>query len=199
MRQSLGYVAAAALGAALATMIGGAFEEPLQIEQVRTEYHTVEIVREIEVPRLEDTEYSRNEHLHLAATMWGEARGDGVQGMRAVGHVILNRVNSDNDRRYGSTLREVMLRDRQFSVWNRGDPNRPRMLRLIDGAQPSGRDGEMWLAAQTIAADILAGRSTDPTGGALYYHTQEVDPEWNDYAEGGFVLASHIFYTDATR
>lgn len=191
------------LGTGVFSFIAGAlmFSTEAEVIEVpgKSSVHAIEVIREIEVPVLPGTTYTRNEHIHLAATMWGEARGDGVRGMRAVGHVILNRVNSSNDRRYGSTLSEVMFRDRQFSVWNIDDPNRPLMLSLVGGWQPGGRDGEMWLIAKAIAAEILSGRSTDPTDGALYYHTQDVDPEWNDYAEGEMILASHVFYQDATR
>jgi spore germination cell wall hydrolase CwlJ-like protein len=200
MNQVIRYFGAGIVGATLGIAAFGTSSSVMVIESPTDPViHAVEIVREVEVPALESTQYTRSEQIHLAATMWGEARGDGVRGMRAVGHVILNRVNSDNDQRYGSTLREVMLKDWQFSVWNSGDPNRGRMLRLINGWQPRGRDGEMWLVAQTLAADILTGRSQDPTNGALYYHTQDVDPDWNDHAEGELVLASHIFYQDATR
>lgn len=195
MNQYLKYGVSALAGLVVGTVMFGGSGQIVEVPS-EPEMHAVEIVRQVEVPSLECGEHTRNEQLHLAATMWGEARGDGVEGMRAVGHVILNRVNSDRDARYGSTLSEVMFRDRQFSVWNLGDPNRDHMLRLIEGWQPQGRDGEMWLIAQTLAADILQGRSQDPTGGALYYHTLEVDPEWNDNPEGEVILASHIFYRD---
>src|SRR5690606_12591978 len=51
----------------------------------------------------------------LAATIWGEARSEGEDGMRAVAHVMLNRVGQ----RFGENLETVIMTPYQFSVWNR--------------------------------------------------------------------------------
>src|SRR5262249_25685887 len=57
----------------------------------------------------------------LAATAWAEARSEGELGMRAVAHVMVNRVGD----RFGDDLQTVILAPKQFSAWNLGDPNRP--------------------------------------------------------------------------
>ena len=54
----------------------------------------------------------------VARTLFGEARGEGPLGMRAVAHVIRNRVR---DKRWRDTYAEVCLRSKQFSAWNRGN------------------------------------------------------------------------------
>jgi hypothetical protein len=126
----------------------------------------------------------------LAATMWAEARGEGEEAMRAVGHVIVNRVGQ----RFGADLRAVIFAPYQFSAWNAGDPN--RSLALNPDLAARGRDREGWLMAQTIAREILDGRSIDPTGGALFYHTPEVSPHWAAYGVGARKMAGHVFYAD---
>lgn len=122
---------------------------------------------------------------YMARTAWGEARGEGTLGMRAVSHVIHNRVQS---RRYPSTVREVVLQPWQFSAWNAADPNRAKMLAL-DETDPAFR------AALDIAREVLRGGSADPTGGALHYHATSVSPSWAATATGGLQIGKHIFLT----
>lgn len=55
------------------------------------------------------------EQLVLAQTMWGEARNDGIEGMRAVGHVIMNRIDS-SQANFGSDVESVAKKRKQFSV-----------------------------------------------------------------------------------
>ena len=131
----------------------------------------------------------------LALTIWGEARQGGAEGMRAVAHVILNRLHSDRD--FGNSVRQVVRNRKAFSCWNPGDPNRDLMLH-IGKLDHDSTDYKMWKIAQKIAKKIMHGHDKDPTGGSLFYHTQSISPEW---AEGQTPVASiggHLFYrTDA--
>ena len=63
-----------------------------------------------------------------ARTIWGEARGEGPEGMRAVAHVIANRATKGGW--WGDTLWSVCLKPWQFSCWNLSDPNRQKLLDL---------------------------------------------------------------------
>ena len=130
----------------------------------------------------------------LAATMWGEARSEGEDGMRAVGHVMVNRIGP----RFGETLSTVILSPRQFSVWNRGDPNRRFVVNFVANPEPytSGENAAAWEAAQRIAREVLSGQSVDPTGGALFYHTRAVRPRWAPHGVGRQTIGQHIFYAD---
>ncbi|HRP12154.1 MAG TPA: cell wall hydrolase [Terricaulis sp.] len=129
----------------------------------------------------------------LAATMFGEARSEGEHGMRAVAHVMVNRIGP----RFGEDLSTVILSPKQFSVWNRGDPNRRLVLNLArDPARYNGGAVTEWETAQRVAREVLAGQSIDPTGGALFYHTQAVRPRWSRVGEGRQVIGAHVFYAD---
>jgi hypothetical protein len=128
----------------------------------------------------------------LAATAWGEARSEGEQGMRAVAHVMVNRIGP----RFGEDLATVILSPKQFSVWNSGDPNRRLVINLVrDPVRYAGGDEE-WGVAQRVAREVLSGQSVDPTGGALFYHTQAVRPRWAPHGRGRQVIGAHVFYTD---
>jgi Cell Wall Hydrolase len=128
--------------------------------------------------------------LHLlAATTWAEARSEGEDGMRAVAHVIVNRVGA----RFGDSLRNVILSPKQFSAWNLGDPNRA----LAQNPERYARDGAdkaSWETAQEVAYEVLAHQSTDPTNGALFYHTRAINPYWSRFGQGRTVIGAHVFY-----
>jgi N-acetylmuramoyl-L-alanine amidase len=187
-RQAItGFSAGVVLAVVLATTMFWPEAEIVEVENIRV----VRIVHEVEVPIVGERGFTETDLQYLAVTMWGEARGEGIDGMRAVGHVILNRAESAS---YDNSVRAVVMRPWQFSVWNTGDPTRPRLERLINGWQPVGRDGEMWLIAQAIAREILENRSTDPTNGAVYYHADYVSPNWSRNAIGS-QIGGHVFYT----
>jgi hypothetical protein len=127
----------------------------------------------------------------LAATAWGEARSEGEDGMRAVAHVMVNRVGE----RFGENLETVILAPKQFSVWNLGDPNR-RLVRNPERYARSGVNRETWETAQQVAREVLSGQSVDPTDGALFYHTRAISPWWSRYGEGRREIGAHVFYRD---
>jgi N-acetylmuramoyl-L-alanine amidase len=139
------------------------------------------------IPREVDEEEVRL----LAATAWGEARSEGEDGMRAVAHVMVNRVGD----RFGDDLETVILAPKQFSVWNLGDPNRP-LVRNPERYATGGVALETWESAQRIAREVLSGQSADPTQGALFYHTRAIRPYWSRYGQGRQVIGAHVFYRD---
>jgi Cell Wall Hydrolase len=145
-------------------------------------------VTPVDVPQVEVDE---TEVRLLAATVWGEARSEGEDGMRAVAHVMVNRIGS----RFGEDLGTVILSPKQFSVWNRGDPNRRTVMRLARDPSDVATDAQ-WITAERIAREVLSGQSVDPTEGALFYHTRAVRPRWARVGQGRQVIGQHIFYAD---
>jgi N-acetylmuramoyl-L-alanine amidase len=145
-------------------------------------------VTPVDVPEVEIDEA---EVRLLAATVWGEARSEGEDGMRAVAHVMVNRIGD----RFGENLATVILSPKQFSVWNRGDPNRRIVTRLARDPSDVSADAQ-WITADRIAREVLSGQSVDPTGGALFYHTRAVRPRWARVGQGRQVIGQHIFYAD---
>jgi hypothetical protein len=127
----------------------------------------------------------------LAATAWAEARSEGEEGMRAVAHVIVNRVGQ----RFGEDLETVVLAPKQFSAWNLGDPNRP-LAQNPERYATGGANLETWEIAQRVAREVLAGQSADPTAGALFYHTRAIRPWWSRYGHGRREIGAHVFYRD---
>ncbi len=121
----------------------------------------------------------------LALNIYHEARGEPDQGKRAVGHVVMNRVT---DRRFPTSVCRVVRqggerrRNRcQFSWWCDGRSDRPR-------------NRTAWNSSLQIAQEIIVGQSSDPTGGALWYHADYVQPYWRKAFTRGPKIGQHIFY-----
>lgn len=106
-------------------------------------------------------------------TLWQEARGEPLEGQRAVAHVLVNRLKHGL---WGKTLAEVCLFPLAFSGWNAHDPNRLASARLPD-VDPA------LLHLQSILQGVLQGSDPDLTNGAMWYFDHRMNP-WPKWATG---------------
>lgn len=134
----------------------------------------------------------------LAATIYGEARGETQQGKEMVGWSIRNRAEIDlgNDGKpdwWGEGIAGVCLAPWQFSCWNANDPNRAKMLALglpQSLADPVYRD--CLLAALTVAQ---APRIPADLVGITHYYAAGIPaPAWAAKAEFYGCVGGHLFY-----
>ena len=102
----------------------------------------------------------------VAATVWGEARGESVLGRIGVAHVIRNRMIARRQ-----TAGQVCLAPLQFSCWWRvgGGQNHTQMLRLMEHF--SGFADPVWRECLWVARGVLSGECLDVTKGADHYVT----------------------------
>ena len=121
----------------------------------------------------------------LALTIYFEARGESRAGRRAVGDVVMNRVN---DSQFPGTVCEVtrqggerLLSGCQFSWW-------------CDGRSDQPRDKKAWRESYDMALQVYWDRSRDQTDGALWYHADYVAPRWRKAFEPGPRIGRHLFY-----
>lgn len=121
----------------------------------------------------------------LALNAYFEARGEPDRGKIAVSHVVMNRVESD---RYPDDVCAVVkqggedqLHRCQFSWW-------------CDGKSDEPRDADAWEHSKAIAQQVYWHLTSDPTGGALWYHARYVAPKWRTRFARGPVIGDHIFY-----
>jgi len=117
----------------------------------------------------------------VALAMYWEARGEGHQGMLAVGSVVLNRVE---DERFPNSVCGVVYQGGeippcQFSWWCDGKSDRPT-------------NGALWGASLSLANELLTARPPDPTHGALFFHNTSTQPPWR--RERTTSIGNHIFY-----
>ena len=135
---------------------------------------------------LVDATISENIVSLLAKTIWGEARNQEKEGMRAVCYVILNRKGL---RPGWGTLRKVVKAPHQFSVWNKNDKNYALIRRGITHKKS-------YKKALQIARECLYKPYEDITNGATHYHAAYKTPFWAAALEKTVVIGDHIFYKE---
>ena len=123
----------------------------------------------------------------LARTIWGEARGEGKEGMTAVASVIMNRVHRGGW--FGKTVTSVCKMPWQFSCWNANDPNCQKVIEIttID---------PQYAQALIIAEKAVARGLPDTTGGATHYHEYKIKPKWAAEMKQTKQIGNHIFYKE---
>ncbi len=126
----------------------------------------------------------------LARTLWGEARGQGTDGMNAVASVVLNRVHLAQKKGsfwWGNNIIQVCQKPYQFSCWNRSDPNFRKLQAVTD-------DNLYFATAVRIARRAVLGQLEDHTLGATHYHADTIKPYWAKGQRPSIVIGNHIFY-----
>lgn len=130
----------------------------------------------------------------LAKNIYFEARNEGDPGQRAIAWVTMNRTVND---KYPDTICEVVY---QAKVDKKGNPfrNQCQFSWFCDGKGDNIRDKKAWKKALNIAAEVMLkfGKETDPTGGAVMYHADYVEPFWTDSYTKTVQIDSHIFYNE---
>lgn len=133
----------------------------------------------------------RDEDLKLLAlVMWREARGEATDGLRAVAHVIRNRVLA-----WHQSWQQIIMAKNQFSSMSAtGDPQ----LNLYPNYQSPA-----YAQIARIAERIYDGTDEDLTHGALYYwNPRTATSKWfkqhiADVMEKVAVIGNHEFFRPA--
>lgn len=125
----------------------------------------------------------------VARTIFGEARGEGKQGMQAVANTIMNRVAKKAW--YGLTPYEVCHKPWQFSCWNEADPN-CQIINDVDQTIP------VFCDALQIAANAVSGSLDDITNRATHYYDRRMPtpPSWADGKDPCASIGHHLFFNN---
>ena len=138
------------------------------------------------VDRVTDLEHDR-EIRCLALNGYHEARGESRTGEAAVAHVVLARMRSP---RWPDDVCAVVYQGPNPG----GDPRKCQFSWTCDGLSDEPRDVAAWRRSIDIAADVVAGRAADVTGGADHYHADHVEPFWAGGMNETAQIGSHRFY-----
>ena len=126
----------------------------------------------------------------LAQAIYFEARSEPIDGQRAVGTVILNRVRSKS---YPDTICGV--------VWQ----GAPKLFSCqfsfaCDGRSDNPKNPRAWNEALAIAADLLSnGTRSALHDNVLYYHAEYVSPAWASTMSRVAQIGKHVFYSRERR
>ena len=125
----------------------------------------------------------------LTALIWGEGRGERIEGKLAIGCCVRNRVN---DKRWPNTYEEVILQDKQFSCFNLEDQNHHSVLNALLPSQ-KWKD-PVWRECRWAAYAVIDNWVRDVTHGANHYNTTGCDPAWDDDMVLTVVIGGHEFF-----
>jgi spore germination cell wall hydrolase CwlJ-like protein len=118
--------------------------------------------------------FTKTAMLCLALNAYFEARGEGSEGIHAVTHVVMNRVESP---RWPDDICEVVFQDWQFS-WTMMESYPVDEKKLLD------------VYVHVVDAVMLP----DSTRGATHYHNGDVFPEWAAIYPVTERVGGHTFY-----
>lgn len=111
-----------------------------------------------------------DERCILGLTIYGEARGEPIEGKIGVANVVRNRVR--RKARFGESFRVVCLAEKQFSCWNDADPNRPLLLKLAAQLREDPFPTDPVLReCLAVASLVITHQFQDNTHGADHYLT----------------------------
>jgi N-acetylmuramoyl-L-alanine amidase len=135
----------------------------------------------------------------VAATIFGEARGQGAVGRAAVASVIQNRVRS-HQRYFGLTPKAVCLQPHQFSCWlpSGGRANYETTMDAARSFHKGDIVGPITSECLALAELVMDGLLVDIVGGACWYLTRglaESDdcPAWAKHLRVAVVFGDHVF------
>ena len=136
----------------------------------------------------------------LARTIFGEARGEGSAGMKAVASVVMNRClhaaaymlpHGDGHPLFGDGSPESACKmPWQFSCWNAADPN----SQIINDV---GDSDAIFHQCLTTAQNAISGEIADSTNGATYYYDRRSPtPSWAEGKEPCAAIGHHLFFNN---
>jgi len=122
----------------------------------------------------------------VAATLWGEARGEGERGMQAVLNVIMNRTKQDF-----SKTKDIVLKPKQFSMWNGVSNPEEASIQLAKKMC----DDKTYQTIIRLVDLASKGKLPDITGGAtFYFNPKKVNPSWAKKLSYTITIGNHKFY-----
>ena len=119
----------------------------------------------------------------LSQAVYYEAATEPESGQRAVAQVVLNRV------RHPAFARTVC-----GVVYQRFDASVCQFSFVCDGSLARRPVPALWVRAQKIAAEALAGHVEKAVGTATHYHADYVFPRWAPHLAKLAQIGAHIFY-----
>jgi len=127
-----------------------------------------------------------DEKLCLATAIYHEARGESLLGQFAVAEVVLNRVDSS---RYPNSICDVV-----YQGVRAGRFGGCQFSFACDGKSEAMPNRKAALRAKRISQVMLSGGNRGLTQGALYYHTNAIDPAWASHFTQTTRIGAHLFY-----
>lgn len=134
----------------------------------------------------------------MALTVFGEARGESIDGQVAVAHVILNRFTA-NPKKY-KTLANVCLEPLQFSCWNDSDPNKAKLIELSKQFINNNVTNPILKQIYYICMGVIGNHLLDNTNNSVNYlalalFNSNKKPSWAKSPRTiPKIIGNHVFF-----
>ena len=130
----------------------------------------------------------------MTANLFFEARGESVEGMKAVAKVTMNRKKS---KRYPNTVCKVVFQPMQFSFTHQ--QSWESIVKVLHG-DLSGfalKDRAAYQEAAKVAQKAVKGQLwVSALKDSLWYHTDKVNPKWNRKMTKVAKIGNHLFFSE---
>jgi spore germination cell wall hydrolase CwlJ-like protein len=123
----------------------------------------------------------------LALNVYFESRGEPLAGQYAVAAVTLNRVVHPA---FPDSICQVVMQGAELGR------NKCQFSWVCDRYGDRPRNDGAWERAKQVAFTTLFLDQPDPTGGALYFHTMWVRPNWSRIMLKVGRIGGHMFYRE---
>lgn len=127
----------------------------------------------------------------LAEAMYYEARGEGVEGEKAIAEVVFHRMKAPG---FPHSLCGVVFQ-------GVGSGHGCQFSFACDGKMLATKNFGAWLRAKRLAVRIVSGveQLGNETADAISFHAIDVEPDWDDHLIRTIQIGNHIFYRSALR
>lgn len=120
----------------------------------------------------------------LTQAVYYEARGEGLDGMKAVAQVVLNRARHPS---FPKTVCGVVFQGSNRSTGC-------QFSFTCNGAMRARVNQSAWNRARDVASSALEGKAYAPVGSATHFHTTAVSPSWRNRLVRVSHIGDHVFY-----
>jgi spore germination cell wall hydrolase CwlJ-like protein len=120
----------------------------------------------------------------LALAVYFESRAETLEGQQAVAAVVLNRVRNG---KFPKNICHVVHE-------GGGKRHQCQFSWYCDGRSDNPRDAVSWQRSLDVADAALNGEISDPTDGALYFHSTKARPKWRKKMTKTAAIDNHVFY-----
>lgn len=128
--------------------------------------------------------------------IYGEARGENLQGQVAVAFTARNRAGKTQNK----TVCNVVLAPKQYSIFNDNPALRAAALDPnIEPHQKNVIDKQSWKDAMKIAQDVMRDKLEDPTNGSTHYvafNSLKRIPKWVHIFSKTISIGNHTFFKE---
>lgn len=150
-----------------------------------------------------EKEYDLAAEKCLATMIYGEARGENLQGQVAVAFTARNRAGKGSNK----TVCSVVLAPKQYSIFNDNPALKAAALSIdIEPHQKNIIDEQSWKDAVTVARGVMRDAFDDPTAGATHYLAPKLMnlkkyrfPKWSKQYTLVATIGGHKFYKPEGR